>query len=97
MQAFWTAFNQLFSAATTLFGAMEKGAATIDNLAAVGQLKSATYLKEAEHDQEVAVDEFAFAREKRRAELDAKRKALATTPAATGGKAPKALAAPANP
>jgi hypothetical protein len=76
MQAFWTAFTQLFSMITVLFSAGEKMAKTIDNVAGVGEMKSATYLKEAEHDQEVAVEEFKFAREKRRAELDAKRKSL---------------------
>jgi hypothetical protein len=76
MQAFWTAFAQFFGMLTSLFAAGEKAARTLDNIAGVGEMKSSTYLKEAEHDQEVAVAEFAFAREKRRAELAAKRAAL---------------------
>ncbi len=84
MQAFWTAFTQLFTMITVLFSAGEKVAKTIDNVAAVGELKSDTYRKEAKNDQEIAIDEFAFAREKRKAELAEKRKALGTTaPAAT--------------
>lgn len=85
MQAFMSAFNQFFAMLTSLFGAGEKLAATADNLAGVGQIKSGTYLKEAEHDQEIAIDEYAFAREKRRAELEAKRQALTAKPAAAGG------------
>lgn len=78
MQAFWTAFAQFFATLTTLFSAAEKVATTVDNIAGVGVLKSGTYLAEAEHDQAVAVEEFAFNREARRAALDEKRKALAT-------------------
>lgn len=82
MQAFWTAFNQFFSMLTSLFSAGEKVAVTIDNFAGVGKIKSETFLKEAENDQEIAVEEYAFGREKRKVELAAKRKAL-TAPAAT--------------
>jgi aspartokinase len=81
MQAFWSAFAQFFGMLTSLFSAGEKAARTLDNIAGVGEIKSSTYLKEAVHDQEVAVDEFKFAREKRVAELNAKRAAL-TAPAA---------------
>lgn len=81
MQAFWTAFTQLFTMITVLFSAGEKVAKTIDNVAGVGEMKSNTYLKEAAHDQEVAIEEFAFARDKRRAELAAKRAALTTNAA----------------
>lgn len=76
MQAFWTAFGQFFSMLTLLFSAGERAASTLNNFAGVGEIKSGTYLKEAEHDQEVAVEEYAFAREKRKAELAAKRAAL---------------------
>lgn len=98
MQAFWTAVTAFFSMFTTLCSAGEKFASTLDNVAGVGQMKSKTYLTEAEHDQEVAVEEFAFAREKRRAELEAKRKAIlapaAVTNTGTKSKAAPALAAP---
>lgn len=90
MQAFWTAFAQLFSTLTTLFSAAEKGAKILDNVAGVGVMKSDTYLKEAEHDQAVAVEEFAFNREQRKATLDAKRKAIGTSAKA----AAKATVAP---
>lgn len=87
MQAFWTAFAQFFSMLTLLFSAGERAASTLNNIAGVGEMKSKTYLDEAAHDQEVAVEEFAFARDKRRAELAVKRQALAA-PATNATAAP---------
>lgn len=83
MQAFWTALNQFFSMLTLLFSAGEKVAGTLNNVAGVGEMKSRTYLDEAAHDQEVAIEEFAFARDKRRNELAVKRQALAAPAAVT--------------
>jgi hypothetical protein len=73
MQALFTTINSALNAATTTFGVLEKIAITADNFASVAQIKSGTYLKEAEHDQVIAVEEFAFEREKRRAKLESKR------------------------
>ena len=39
-------FNQFFSALAKLFSAAEKSAASLDNLAAAGELMSRSYLKE---------------------------------------------------
>lgn len=95
MQAIWIAVAQFFATLTTLFSAAEKVASTLNNVAGVGEMKSATYYKEAQHDQEVAVEEFAFARDMRKAELDKKRAALKNNATTVGApKAAKAIAAP---
>lgn len=50
----FAALAKLWTAFATLFGALNTMAASVDNLAKVGEMMTQTLLDEAEHDRKVA-------------------------------------------
>ncbi len=48
-------FGKCFTAITRLFSALDHGAAALENLAKVGEIKSSTLLAEAQHEHDAII------------------------------------------